>query len=138
MKRHAALADLSREHHGALSLALKVRKAALAGDPAARAAAGAEALARFAAELEPHFLQEEQWLLPRLVAAGETALADRTLAEHCALRAAVKDLQGAGAAALQRFAELLAAHVRFEERELFERVQALPGPICRPSGARSL
>ena len=79
MKRHAALQDLSREHHHALKLALDCRRAAAAQDAAQQNAMIAACSARFASELEPHFQIEERDLLPRLAAAGETALVERTL-----------------------------------------------------------
>ena len=87
-------------------------------------AALAEACAqRFVAELEPHFLDEERWLLPALENAGEHALVARTLDEH---RQAALAGGGAGRGDLEplaEFAGMLSAHVRFEERELFERAQ---------------
>lgn len=115
MKRSPQLRSLSSEHHGALVLALKARKAAASGDVSAFWPALRE---RFAAELEPHFQAEEQTLLPALEGVGESALVARTLAEHREMR---ECLAGpADAANLTRFAELLERHVRFEERELFE------------------
>jgi hemerythrin-like domain-containing protein len=130
MKRHPSLIALSREHHAALSLANRVKKAALAGDAAHIEAVRGEVVARFEAELAPHFAEEELNLLPRLAALGEAALVARTLDEHRALRALVRRLAAPAAIAetgdcLAEFGNLLAAHVRFEERELFERAQAL-------------
>ncbi|MBN9422842.1 MAG: hemerythrin HHE cation-binding protein [Candidatus Accumulibacter sp. 66-26] len=124
MKRHATLQDLSREHHTALKLALDAKRAAQAGEPA-RVQALAQACAElFPRELEPHFVVEEVDLLPLLAQAGEDALVARTRHEHAQLRALAAQLPGADAALLLRFAELLAEHVRFEERELFEVAQA--------------
>lgn len=77
----------------------------------------------FERELEPHFQAEERDILPLLVAAGELALVERTLAEHVILRDLAGQLRSPDAATLARFAELLLAHVRFEERELFESAQ---------------
>jgi hemerythrin-like domain-containing protein len=130
MKRHPSLLALSREHHAALSLANRVKKAALAGDAARIGAARGEVVTRFEAELAPHFAEEELTLLPRLASLGEAALVARTLDEHRALRALVRRLAAPAAipeagACLAEFGNLLAAHVRFEERELFERAQAL-------------
>ncbi len=123
MKRHQTLQDLSREHHRALKLALDARRAATSGDPGKVAAAIASCAELFSAELEPHFIIEESSLLPAMAEAGEAALVARTLREHAELRALVGRLPGADAPTLQRFAELLSAHVRFEERELFEVAQ---------------
>lgn len=124
MKRHPALQDLSREHHDALKIARHGRLAALSGDAAAVAAYGAHVARSFDSEMEPHFREEESELLPFLAAAGENDLVWRTLAEHAELRALAAALRQAEAATLLRFADLLAAHVRFEERELFEAAQA--------------
>lgn len=127
MQRHAFLQDLSREHHTALRLALDARRAAASGD-AARIRAQAETCRRcYADEIDAHFRIEESELLPRLQADGDaarTALVERTQREHAELRTLVAKLAQADAATLARFAEALAAHVRFEERELFEAVQA--------------
>lgn len=116
MKRSPALQQLSREHHTALSLALRIAKAA---DDAARAALMGRVPGLFAAELEPHFLEEEARLLPQLAAAGETDLVQRTLAEHADMRALVARIAAGETEALADFGRLLQAHVRFEERELF-------------------
>lgn len=119
MKRSAAMLELSREHHTALSLALRARRAAAAG-PDAVAAMAAVVVERFDAELLPHFLEEESRVLPALAECGETALVARTLEEHAALARLVERLAGApDAGTLQTFADCLGAHVRFEERELF-------------------
>lgn len=124
MQRHPFLQDLSREHHSALKLALDARRAAASGDPE-RVRAQAAACARmFDSEMEAHFVCEENDLLPRLAEAGEDVLVARTRREHEELRALVARLPDADAAILQRFAERLSAHVRFEERELFEVMQA--------------
>jgi len=125
MKRLAELQDLSRQHHGALKMARISRRVADAGDAAAIERQAWQALDVFAAELEPHFQAEEQGLLRLLAAAGQTELVERTLAEHAALRALAGELQRPDAATLRRFAELMEAHVRFEERELFEQAQKL-------------
>lgn len=125
MKRHVALQDLSREHHHALKLALDCRRAAAAQDAAQQNAMIAACSACFASELEPHFQIEERDLLPRLAAAGETALVERTLAEHAAIRQLVAALPQRGAGGLEEFAVLMNAHVRFEERQLFAALEKL-------------
>lgn len=125
MKRHAALQDLSREHHHALKLALDCRRAAVAADVARQDATIAACRACFVSDLEPHFQIEERDLLPRLAAAGETALVERTLAEHAAIRQLVAALPQRGAGGLEEFAALMNAHVRFEERQLFAALEKL-------------
>ncbi|HEY0664439.1 MAG TPA: hemerythrin domain-containing protein [Gallionella sp.] len=123
MKRHPALQPLSREHHAALKLAKACERAVAAGqaDETCR-----RAVAVFATELEPHFRVEERELLPLLDDAGQQGLAERTLAEHAGLRALAVELrQCCDAGVLQRFGAQLAAHVRFEERELFPALETL-------------
>ncbi|MBI4937833.1 MAG: hemerythrin domain-containing protein [Nitrosomonadales bacterium] len=122
MKRSPALRKLSNEHHHGLVLAKRARKAAGTED-AQRA--WQEIRARFATELEPHFLAEESGLLPALERAGATDLVQRTLAEHAALRRLIGEN---GAQSMTGFAELLEQHIRFEERELFEAAQQKLSP----------
>jgi len=119
MKRSAALRDLSDDHHVALVLALRARRTAAGGDEDAVAATWREAERTHRDELEPHFAIEERWLAPPLEAAGEAALVARLHEDHAALREALAPGAARGAAALAAFGERLAAHVRFEERELF-------------------
>lgn len=116
MKRSPALRQLSREHHTALSLALRIAKAT---EPGARERLLATIPALFRGELEPHFQEEEGSLLPQLAAAGETALVARTLDDHAQMRALAAAIAAGDATALVPFGALLQAHVRFEERELF-------------------
>ncbi|PKO88861.1 MAG: hemerythrin HHE cation-binding protein [Betaproteobacteria bacterium HGW-Betaproteobacteria-12] len=116
MKRSPALLQLSREHHTALSLAMRIAKAT---DQTAQERLLATVPALFRGELEPHFQEEERSLLPQLAQAGETALVARTLDEHAQMRALAAAIAGGDAAALAPFGRLLQAHVRFEERELF-------------------
>lgn len=127
MKRHPALLQLSREHHPALVLAKRAQS--LADDNLEAAADfAAEIRAVFAAELEPHFCIEEERLLPLLKNAGQAQLVERTLAEHANLRALAVQIDAGDPASLRRFGALLAAHVRFEERELFPAAEATLEP----------
>ena len=120
MKRSPALLALSREHHTALSLSVRIARMA---DAEAEAALLIRVPAVFDAELEPHFQEEEQGLLPALVAAGELALVSRTLAEHGAMRNLMTHIRSGDVVSLKLFGQQLAAHVRFEERELFATAQ---------------
>lgn len=123
MRRHQQLQDLSREHHTALQLALRAKRAAQSGDTAQIAASAAVCVEAFSVELDPHFVIEENELLPALAQHGEHDLVRRTLADHEQLRSLVVQLAQPDAATLHSFAELLNSHVRFEERELFEVAQ---------------
>lgn len=118
MKRIAELRDLSDDHHTALVLAQRCREASASG--------AAELWQRvreaFRLELEPHFQIEDRHLLPALEAIGESDRARRIRDDHAALREiAANDAPAVGEIA--RFGDLLASHVRFEEREVFERTQ---------------
>lgn len=130
MKRSPQLIPLSREHHTALSLARRLTETARSTDRATLADGVRHLGEKFAAELDPHFAEEERWLLPALSAAGENSLTERTAAEHARMRALVVELMHEpSSAGLAEFAALLHDHVRFEERELFpafERLQEDP------------
>lgn len=122
MKRTAALRQLSREHHTALALSLRIARST--------DAPGMELLlvdlpTIFEHELEPHFRAEESALLPVLQAAGELALVARTEAEHRLLRELAARIARGERECLASFGEALKAHVRFEERELFIAAEAV-------------
>lgn len=123
MKRHEQLQELSREHHLALKLALLARRALTSGEPLQIQAAAQACVTAFVSDLEPHFVREESDVLPMLAQAGETALVERTLREHAEMRSLAARLTAADRATLERFGALLDAHVRFEERELFDVAQ---------------
>ncbi len=125
MKRAEALRALSREHHVALELALRLRRATDADADAVAAAA----IGFWYTEARAHFREEEELLLPafsRHVGATDPDMV-RVLVEHVELRRRFADVEsGAGAdpAELRRLGELLAGHVRHEERTLFGRIEA--------------
>ena len=128
MKRHPDLLQLSREHYGALKLARDARRAAASGDASEIAALAQRVVQIFPVELDPHFCIEEQGILVLLARAGQHALVARTLADHAELRRLAEVLATPDADSLLRFADLLGAHVRFEEREVFEVAQAVRAP----------
>ena len=125
MKRHPVLIPLSHDHHHALVAAKRLRAAADAEDPG-------EGVAGFAAffreETIPHFRDEEEIVFP-LVAASDEArpLVVRALLEHQQLHALVAELGRSDdpRPAMALIADLLEAHVRLEERELFPLVERL-------------
>ena len=127
MKRSAALAALSRDHHHALDAALRLRRAG-PGDLGA-------AVAHLQAFWEPrgrrHFEIEEGLVLPALppTDADWREATERVRDEHARIRAAVDALAGGrgGGAALEAahgLGQLLHDHVRFEERHLFGLLEA--------------
>ena len=124
MKRHPALRQLSSDHHTGLVLARKARQAA-EGSVHDRRNGWTTLVARFHAELEPHFQIEETGLLVALWRVGDRELVERTLTEHEDMRRLIVQDQPEN---LARFAELLTAHIRFEEKVLFARAQDVLGP----------
>ncbi len=136
MKRHPALAPLSRDHHHALVIAQRLRRA---GEDDAAGAVRAF-LEHWQKEERLHFRLEEEVLLPALAAYADAdhPAVVRTLLDHVRIRAAV-DRLGA-TAQLEQVHELgawLAAHVRLEENELFPLIeQTLPEPALVALGER--
>ena len=125
MKRKPALIPLSHDHHHVLAAARRLR---LSSDRA-NASAGAAVFSRFfAAESVRHFREEEERLFP-LVADAEEArpLIVRALLEHQQLHALAARVARGDTAPMRDLAELLEAHVRFEERELFPLIERLLG-----------
>lgn len=135
IQRHPALVPLSREHHFALKLARALRadgsrhlRATLPPEPAALAE---HVRAVFAAELERHFVVEEQLVLGALE--GRSAELDAICAEIRREHEQLRELQGRLGdrglsdegilAVLDRFGALLEEHVRSEERVLYDRVE---------------
>lgn len=82
---------------------------------------------RWHIELLPHFALEERVWLPALTIAGLGDLTWQTITEHGTLAALMANRELPLREKLLRFAASLHAHVRFEERELFQAAQrALP------------
>jgi hypothetical protein len=123
MKRQPALLALSREHHEALVLA---RRACEPQRPGAQPAAlRLHLLQRWSEQFEPHFAAEEEVLLPALAAAGAVDEADAARSQHAQLRALVAQVRQDVPGALPRWGEAMREHVRWEERWLFPRAEAL-------------
>lgn len=128
LKRHAALVELSRDHHGVLVEALGLRRAAAGHDKPAVYATAESFLHFYDVEIRGHAADEEEVLLP-LAGKADPEGAERIRAEHAELHALcslLRDELAGGADAhgtLQAIGELLDDHVRFEERRFFMRVQ---------------
>jgi hypothetical protein len=125
MKRNPGLVTLSRDHHQALSVAQKLRRAT--------ADTAQEARSAFVAYWEEHgrahFRLEEEILLPAYAAHGDPhhPLVARALCDHVAIRARADALavdEAPDPATLRELGEGLADHVRLEERELFGLIEA--------------
>lgn len=117
MKRDPRLQGLSSDHHQALVLARDVRIAVEAGH--ADAALAERVVQTFTREIEPHFLIEDEVLLPALREAGAQELVTRTEVDHAFLRASVAALGRGELDRLAAFSKRMFEHVRFEELELF-------------------
>ena len=121
MKRSAALAPLSRDHHQALDAALRLRGADVAGLDEAVAH-----FARFWDHGQAHFAIEERLILPALPSddADWARGIERVARDHAAIRRLATALLAPGAApevaTARSLGDLLNEHVRFEERNLFE------------------
>jgi hemerythrin-like domain-containing protein len=129
MKRAQALRQLSRDHHKALFVAQRLRRAE-ESDVEARAL---EFLDFWRDHEHRHFRVEEEVLLPAYerVSSAEEKSVVRVLTDHVTIRRRAADIE-AGVKSLRSLRELgtiLEEHVRHEERVLFPRIeQALPPP----------
>jgi hemerythrin-like domain-containing protein len=124
LQRDPRLQGLSSDHQHALVLALRAERVARGKSTETPEDLWRAIVRAFAEEHEPHFATEERYLLPALAAVGESSLVDRTVRDHAALRELVADTSREVADRLLAFADLLEAHVRFEEREMFEVAQS--------------
>jgi len=128
MKRHPTLHDLSRHHHHGLVWARRLKNA-----KAKDAIVGAQQFLDFwRSELTRHLREEEEGLLPfyaRRVAADDEDIV-QTLTDHVAIRRTVWDMAARVSSGeglkdlLNELGKLLEAHIRFEERVLFPKVEA--------------
>lgn len=135
MLRHPSLIPLSQQHHNGLALCVLTRRSLGADSSAGNIAKLARrVIDRYEIELVNHFEIEEQALFP---ASADAPLVAQLIAEHRAIEALVEQLRAAPSAAiLEQFSALLSAHIRREERELFEQVQrALPAGQLEILGA---
>lgn len=126
MLRNKNLIPLSHQHQHALAFCVRIDKAL--ANPAAMdtSVIQQEITALYEAELARHFEAEEKILFPAAEQVEDLAsLVDELRVEHGLIRRGVKR---AGAKDLtvsdiQVFAASLSAHIRKEERQLFEAIQ---------------
>ena len=124
MKRSAALASLSRDHHQALVVAQQLRRATDATAAEARAAF----LAYWAGHGRLHFRLEEELLFPAHAGHGDPhdPVILRALGQHAMIRHRADALAAdtsADPGPLEQLGGELAAHVRLEEREVFPLIE---------------
>lgn len=118
--------------------------------PADRSEQAQRLIGFFETDLRPHFDAEEAHVFPAAVRdlAGGDGLVQRLVDDHEAMRTMVREIEagvddaaGDGPAPLaglddrlRAFGERLRRHIRIEERELFERMQA----ECSPATLREI
>ena len=130
MKRHPYLREFSDDHHQGLVMARRLRKAASGEEQPEQVAS--YFLEFWTEETEPHFVKEENALLPVLVRYGmrldnESLVSMfvqhhyiRTLAARLELDLTRQDVERE---TLGELGELLDKHIRLEEREVFPMVE---------------
>jgi Hemerythrin HHE cation binding domain len=137
LRRSAALAPLSRDHQHALDVALALRRA----DEATVTDAVDRLRTYFKEEGDRHFRAEEQCLVPALLPGDLewAAAVERMGGDHVVIREGLAAIAASDdrVAFARSLGNLLAAHVRFEERVLFEILErALPaGRLEKLAGA---
>lgn len=127
MLRDKNLIPLSHQHQHALALCVRIERALPIAD-ADRTAWQAEMAEQFRSEIAVHFAAEERVVFPLARRFQELAsLVDELEAEHAHLRNRFAAAEAARLSDLELadFAKDLSAHIRKEERQLFERLQAL-------------
>jgi hemerythrin-like domain-containing protein len=146
MKRHPALIPLSRDHHDGLVQAVRLRRAAADGDASARLAAAREFVEFFRNEERVHLRGEEDELFPLFLkhVQSQPAPLRQARVQHMQLEGFARKLEIAAAAGiadretLAAAGELLEAHIRLEERQLFPLIEELvPDDELRSLGLAS-
>ncbi len=121
IKRNAAIAEFSRDHHFALLLVWKIRDGLKNSIQPERISK--YVLHFFETELMPHFKGEEELLYCKIP--SDNNLRIQAEAEHKTIYQMVRDIKQkqTDKNQLQIFADTLEKHIRFEERQLFNYLQ---------------
>ena len=118
LKRHRALQNLSREHHDSLLFVLRLQKGV------ARKADIEEMEAYinwfWTSHLSIHFKLEETHLFPKY--GLEKSLVNKAIEQHKLIQQLVHQ-QPQSYDNITQLSKTLKSHIRFEERELFMRIQ---------------
>lgn len=120
IKRHIALQPLSRQHHFGLLFSWKLRKGFSKNIDIERLQEYAKWF--YTTEIKPHFEDEENYIFPILEADNE--LVERALKEHRRIKRLFQDTENPKKS-LHQLEEELDAHIRFEERILFNEIQKI-------------
>lgn len=118
IKRHEALQPLSRQHHFGLLFSWKLRKGFHKNIETERLQKYAKWF--YENEIKPHFRDEEKYLFTILEEGNE--LVERALKEHRRIKRLFNNTEEPERS-LHRLEEELDAHIRFEERILFNEIQ---------------
>jgi len=133
MKRHRSLYPLSHDHHHALVQARNLELAGTDENQGSLRSAATQFAGFWKSDLQRHFAQEEQIVLPLLarhtLAGGEEIR--ETLEQHAAIVRLIEELneklarrETIEASRLINLAESLRHHIRYEESELFPALEA--------------
>src|SRR5215210_2860984 len=147
MKRAAELRALSDDHHQGLVQARRLRKAAVGEGMEPREEVARTFLEFWQRETSGHFRKEEEVLLPVLARYGQDVLSRGPvvdmLAQHARVRGLVMQLSDEYAdgslrsETLGEIGELLEAHIRLEEREVFPLIEeVLPEAALKEVASR--
>ena len=130
MERDARLIHLSREHHHALVLSLRIERELPGASVTEMQALYADLVRFWNQGLQPHFSCEDECMLARLAKHADPGLqlAGTLQRDHREIEGLVDAMASARTAderrdALARFAVRLREHIRWEERQLFEWMQ---------------
>lgn len=120
IKRHTALKPLSREHHHGLLLCWKIRT----GIKKEREVLRIWSYVNWFHDnyLAQHFEAEENYIYPIL--GNENELVKKAVSEHQKIRHLIQ-AETQSYKNLNLIAEILENHIRFEERSLFNEIQAI-------------
>ena len=125
IKRSPQLAPLSREHHDGLLFAWKIKQGLENKTPVDTLRS--YSLWYWRHHIKPHFFQEEKILIPYLP--DHHPMAVRLKEEHDHIRELILGLDEEGdTRTLMILADLVSAHIRFEERELFNYLEEILTP----------
>jgi hemerythrin-like domain-containing protein len=121
IKRHEALISFSKDHHFGLLLVWKIRQG-LKMDVAPERISN-YAIFFFETDLREHFEKEEETLFSKLE--PNDTLRKQAYREHTQIQSLVGQISQnkSDTVILEKFAETLESHIRFEERILFNHLQ---------------
>jgi iron-sulfur cluster repair protein YtfE (RIC family) len=125
MLRDKSLIPLSHQHQHALALCVRIERASpIAEGDLTEWRAEIEQI--YQSEIAGHFAAEEEIVFPAARDFPElNSPVDDLLADHGWLRQQFSEVRQLSAVGVRELAQRLSAHIRKEERELFERMQAL-------------